>query len=704
MRGVLLLFATLALLSARAADVSVAAPTTASIQEAVDAAYASGGGRVVIPPGTWVVGTVVLKSNVELHLSKGAVLKATRNNTELREIPALPGHKAAYGLVVAWYAENISLTGEGELNGDGADYFETDRPADRWGRFFYRRRCGRPEVSLFKTFRCRKVRLEDVTLRDSSGWTGHVRMCEDVTINRVKFLNDVRWINSDGLDLDACRNVTMRHCKFLTGDDGIVLRAIVRPGLEGPTVLENVLIEDCEIESGCQCIRIGCPSDDTVRNCTLRRIKMSGHNGIYFDNPVAYLSSKDEGFVDVHDMTFEDFTGTVENYAVQATVASGIKIRGIRNCLFRNFDVHSKYAPRFVGNIWSKFENLRHENFRFNGELLPDGEFVGDFTNDKPLERRKKKISNLRPTAGTEQPAPRREGDVTYVAHAGEEYYAPPHSRAAHQTALDHGLDILKFDLHPTKDGQIVLNHDNTLKSSMNWDVAIRTKTLEEIREHRFRGRGGYTNEVIMTLTEALDLGLKAKVGVWLDFKEFSPKFFEQVITECDKAGLARERIMVATWTIKAIEYCRDHYPELKRVMHTGIRPPDGEHEGWRLNYTKKGPTKTFEFASEEDVAAELIAQRKDLGLYGFNLPVDIIRRNRLIYRTPDSVLKALKADGAWISMWFVEDEETGEKYRSLGADCFVTSNAARTRPGFRVQHGPAGATVGGEKRCKTDK
>ena len=63
-----------------------------------------------------------------------------------------------------------------------------------------------------------------------------------------------------------------------------------------------------------------------------------------------------------------------------------------------------------------------------------------------------------------------------------------------------------------------------------------------------------------------------------------------------------------------------------------------------------------------------------------------------------------LKADGAWISMWFVEDEETGEKYRSLGADCFVTSNAARTRPGFRVQHGPAGATVGGEKRCKTDK
>lgn len=694
-----------------AADRTVAEPTTKKIQAAVDEAHAAGGGRVIIPPGTWTVGTIILKSNVELHLEKGAVLKVTRRKRDIRQIPDLPGNKASNGLVIAWHAENIALTGEGELNGDGLDYFEHDKPADCWGRFFYRRKCGRPWVTLFNVFKCKNVKLEDVTLKDSSSWTGHIRMCEDVTINRVKFLNDVRWINSDGLDLDASRNVTMRNCKIVSGDDGIVLRAIVRPGLEGPTVLENVLIEDCDVESGCQCVRVGCPSDDTVRNCTLRRIKMSGWNGIYFDNPVAYLSPNNEGFVDIHDMLFEDFSGTVKNYALQATVASGIKIRGIRNCLFRNFDVHSKSAPRFVGNVWSKFENMRHENFRFNGELLPDGEFIGDFTNDKPLKRRAKKIVNTRkghaaetaPAKETkvsnEAKETKREGDVTYVAHAGEEYYAPPHSRAAYRIALEHGLDILKFDLHPTKDKQIVCNHDNTLKNSMKWDVKIRDVTLDEIRQHRFRGRGGHTNETIVTLPEALEFGLKAKKGVWLDFKEFSPKFFERAIAECDKAGLPHERIMVATWTVKAIEYCRDKHPDIRRVMHTGIRPPDAAHKGWRLNYTKKGPPKTFEFATEEELAAELIAQRKDLGLYGFNIPVDIIRRNRLIYRTPESVFKALKADGAWLSMWFVEDEETGEKFRALGADNFVTSCAARTRPGFRAQHGKTGATVGSKRR-----
>ena len=285
--------------------------------------------------------------------------------------------------------------------------------------------------------------------------------------------------------------------------------------------------------------------------------------------------------------------------------------------------------------------------------------------------------------------------DVTYVAHAGEEYYAPPHSKAAYRIAIEHGLDILKFDLHPTKDGQIVCNHDNTLEERMHWKVKIRDVTLDEIRQHLFRARGGYTNETIVTLSEALAFGVKAKLGVWLDFKEFSPEFFEQAIAECDRAGLPRERIMVATWTVKAIEYCRDRHPDIRRVLHTGIRPPDAEHKGWRLNYTKKGPAKTFEFATEEDVAAELIAQRKDLGLYGFNLPVEIIRRKRIIYRTPESVLRALKADGAWLSMWFVEDEKTGERYRARGADNFVTSCAARTRPGFRARQDKPAAAVG---------
>jgi len=281
--------------------------------------------------------------------------------------------------------------------------------------------------------------------------------------------------------------------------------------------------------------------------------------------------------------------------------------------------------------------------------------------------------------------------DVTYVAHAGEEFYAPDHSRAAYRIALEHGLEILKFDLRRTKDGEIVCSHDATFKRCLQWDVNICDVTLDEIRQHRLIPRGGYTNETTVTLSEALAFGVKAKQGVWLDFKDFTPELFEQAIAACDRAGLPHEKIMVATFTIPALEYCRDRHPDIKRVMHTAIFPPDAQHRGWRLFYLKNGDRDTVEFPTEAAVAAELSAQRKDLGLYGFNLPVKVMRDSRLLYDTPDGVLRALKAEGAWCSMWFVRDEETGEKYRALGADNFVVSNAARTRPGYRAVHGETG-------------
>jgi len=283
--------------------------------------------------------------------------------------------------------------------------------------------------------------------------------------------------------------------------------------------------------------------------------------------------------------------------------------------------------------------------------------------------------------------------DVSYVAHAGEEYYAPPHSRAAYAAAVEHGLDIIKLDLHFTKDGHIVCNHDATLMATMGWDVKISDVTLAEIRQHRFKPRGGHTNETIVTLSEALEYGLKAKRGVWLDPKGFTPKLVDEALAACDKAGLSRERIMIATWRVPALEYCRDKHPEIRRVLHTGVRPPDDAHKGWRLVYTKKGPPAMTEFAIEAELAQELLDQKKDLGLYGFNLPQPIVRHRKgktvTIYDTPEGVIRTLKAGGTWISIWFVEDEVNGERYRAFGADNFVTSCAARTQKGWRATNRP---------------
>jgi len=280
-------------------------------------------------------------------------------------------------------------------------------------------------------------------------------------------------------------------------------------------------------------------------------------------------------------------------------------------------------------------------------------------------------------------PAVLTSAGVEYIAHQGEEWLAPNHSRAAYQLALDHGLDIIKLDLHPTSDGHIVISHDDDLGALLGWKEKIRDHALAEIKAHVMRPRGGYTNETVCTLEEALEYGVKAPKGVWLDFKEFSPRMFEQAIGVCDKAGLPREKIMVATWNTEAIVYCRDHYPAIRRVHHTYVKRPKDGSSGFLTN--KAGDRV---FPNEDELVGELLRERDEYKLYGFNMPHIVLEREEsALYHTTENVLRKLKAAGAWVSIWFVEDEQTGEMYRKWGADAFVTSCKARTLPGYRAAH-----------------
>lgn len=273
--------------------------------------------------------------------------------------------------------------------------------------------------------------------------------------------------------------------------------------------------------------------------------------------------------------------------------------------------------------------------------------------------------------------------DVEYVAHQGEEWLAPNHSRAAYRLALEHGLEILKLDLHPTKDGRIVICHDDNLKAMLGWDENIRDHALAEIKAHVMRPRGGYTNETVCTLEEALEYGVRTKKGVWLDFKEFSPSMFEQAIRLCDAAGLKRGKVCVATWNTTALEYCRDRYPAIRRVRHVYVKRPK---DGSRGFLTNTGGDRVF--PDEDALVKELLRERDALKLYGFNMPHIVQAASETaLYHTTENVLRKLEAAGLWISIWFVEDELTGEMYRRWGADAFVTSCKARTLPGYRAAH-----------------
>ena len=263
---------------------------------------------------------------------------------------------------------------------------------------------------------------------------------------------------------------------------------------------------------------------------------------------------------------------------------------------------------------------------------------------------------------------------ISYIAHQGEEALAPNHSKPAYRLAVEHKLDYLKLDLRETKDGQVVLQHDATLKATMKWDVKISDLTLAEIRERgRYFSRGGYTNETIVTLQEALDIAKGMKKGVWFDFKHYTPEFAEKVFKIADEAGYASDRIIVATFTKPALRWVQKNRPDVRRVAHTFIRRVNG---GFKMNAGDNSKV----YTSLDEVAKGLESHARDYGLYGFNLP-HIFRKGHMLYHAPPSLVKRLHDSGYWISIWFAYDPCTAEYYREAGADAFVTNCKAHTFP-----------------------
>ncbi len=283
------------LLAARAADFPVtdfgaiaddATLDTAGIQAAVDHAAQEGGGRVVIPKGVFRSGSLFLKAGVELHLEEGAVLLGSNR---LEDYPVretrIEGHFEPWrmALINAQQLDAVRITGAGKIDGNGLLF---------WAAFWQRRKenpnCTNLEVErprLMFIDRCSSVRLAGLTLRDSGFWNVHLYRCHDVILDGLDIVaptnGPVRAPSTDGIDVDSCQDVTIRHCHISVGDDCIALKGTKGPladhDADSPPV-ENITIEDCTFGDGGG---ITCGSEATiVRNVTIRRCSFNGHNNV----------------------------------------------------------------------------------------------------------------------------------------------------------------------------------------------------------------------------------------------------------------------------------------------------------------------------------------------------------------------------------------------------------------------------------------
>ena len=156
--------------------------TTVGLQKAIDDCAGQGGGTVSLPAGKYLTGTLVLKKNVTLNLEKGATILGSKN---IADYPDKGRRKA---LVFAERADNISITGEGEINGNGAAFNQgNDAP-------------NRPTLVLLLD--CNKVNVNGVKLSNSGFWTFRFVRCDGVDINKVYVEGHANW-NNDGFDIEC---------------------------------------------------------------------------------------------------------------------------------------------------------------------------------------------------------------------------------------------------------------------------------------------------------------------------------------------------------------------------------------------------------------------------------------------------------------------------------------------------------------------
>ena len=248
---------------------------TLSIQTAIDACGTNNGGSVVVPSGTYLIGTLMLRDNVTLHLAEDAILLGSKDITQYA--PGDPGDDfhIRHCLIYARNAKNISVIGQGTVDGQGTAFpcvsrqdsipaFRGEVKRDTKNININKgntRRYVRPMLIIFLS--CQNVTLKDILVKDSASWGVHCIACDDVWIDGVRVKNRARP-NGDGLDLESCRNVFISNCHLDCDDDAICLKSSIA---ERPC--ENFVITNCIISSNTAAVKFGTPSRGGFRNIAI---------------------------------------------------------------------------------------------------------------------------------------------------------------------------------------------------------------------------------------------------------------------------------------------------------------------------------------------------------------------------------------------------------------------------------------------------
>lgn len=275
-----------------------------AINDAINTCNQEGGGKVLVPKGKFLTGAIHLKSNVNLHISEGAVLLFTTDKSKYLPVvqTRFEGMECMnYSpLIYAYKEENIAITGKGTLDGQGEVWWpwkgdwtgsvdfkineNETQLADNVAlvqmvadnvpvkeRIFGDGHFLRP--SFFSPYDCNNILIEDVTIVRSPMWIIHPVLSENITVRNLHI--ESLGPNNDGCDPECCKNVLIENCYFNTGDDCIAIKSgRNNDGRHIGVASENIIVRGCSMVEGHAGVAMGSEISGDVRyvfaeNCTM---------------------------------------------------------------------------------------------------------------------------------------------------------------------------------------------------------------------------------------------------------------------------------------------------------------------------------------------------------------------------------------------------------------------------------------------------
>ncbi|MFZ4726731.1 MAG: glycoside hydrolase family 28 protein [Paludibacter sp.] len=402
---------------------------TVLINKTIDTLNVNGGGTLFFPAGKYLTGAIKLKSNITIELEAGATLLFSDNFDDYLPFVEMRHEgimmKSFSPLIYAVDAENITIKGEGKIDGQGKKWWDEffriyvdlgksgvrdlNKYQPMWDnandvKTLYaetnqdyissmQRRFFRPP--FIQPIRCKNIRIEGITIVNSPFWTVNPEFCENVTIDRVT-INNPLSPNTDGINPESCKYVHISNCHISVGDDCITLKSgrdLQARKLNAPN--ENITITNCTMLAGHGGVVIGsemsagvkkvvisnCVFDGTDRGIRIKSTR--GRGGVVEDIQISNIvmkNIKEEAII--MDMLYtkmpiepvSERTPIFRNINISNITGSGvmipIKIRGleespISNITFTNINIDGKQKC-----VFQNCNNIKMVDVFVNGEKI----------------------------------------------------------------------------------------------------------------------------------------------------------------------------------------------------------------------------------------------------------------------------------------------------------------------------------------------